>query len=88
MKTKIGIISIAIVLFAYFIFNTWVTIRWYQLKQASKKTNNVTANGMESLSYLSKRDPYWVMEEKGDTLKVLKENDFQIKTYVEVKEKQ
>jgi hypothetical protein len=85
MKTKIAIILVAIILFAYFIFNTWLVVNWFISKREAKTTKQVMAKGIGSFSYHSEKGPYWVMEEKGDTLKILKENEFEIKYYIRLK---
>jgi len=85
MKTKIGISIIAIILFAYFIFNTWLAVNWILSKREAKTTKEVMAKHIESFSYHSKKYIYFVMEEKGDTLKLLKENEYEMKYYIRLK---
>lgn len=90
MKTKLGIILIAIILFAYFIFNTWLAVNWISSKIESKTTKQPMAKCIKHSRYYSERNnnTIYEVEEKGDTLKVLKEGEYVIKMYVGVKEDQ
>jgi hypothetical protein len=101
MKTKPAVIIIAILLVAYFVFNTAAAYNWLKSKTKSKTTeqtiktpiNRISLSvnpilGYGAGSYMTtETHPIYAIEEREDTLLVLKEGWYEIKKYVEVKDK-
>jgi len=86
MKSKVAIILIGIILIAYFIFNTILAFNW--VKSKVKPGNDTEKVGEVPVKRIPLSvDPIYEIEERGDTLLVLKEGCYEIKEYIELKNK-